>query len=289
MDALAVLPPFTGYFPLYPAMNRASAIFTLLLLLMPPMWAQTGLKSSPASKPQIMVLAVFHLVARKDMFTQQQGDTLTDKRQREIEQLVERLRAFHPTKIAVEHDVDGKLNERYQQYLSDRYVLTADETDQYAFRLGKELGLFRIDSINYPVSYDPNEAEAYAHAHGQKAVWDASLDRARKLIEQLNEVLAHGTMLEALRFMNSEDAIDLNGSSYLVLDRVGSGNEYPGADAVSRWYATNLHIFANLMRLITSPDDRVLVIYGQGHAQLLRFFIKGSPDLQFIDPLTVLK
>jgi len=270
-------------------MNRASAIFTTLLLLMPPLWAQTGLKSSPASKPQIMVLGVFHLVSTKNMFTQQQGDTLTLKRQREIEQVVERLRAFHPTKIAVEHDYDGKLNERYQQYLSDKYVLTAEETDQYAFRLGKELGLSRIDSIYYPVSFDPNEAEDYAHAHDQKAVWDAALDRAHNVIAELDEVLAHGTMLEALRFMNSEYTIDLNGSMYLVLDRIGASNEYPGADAVSRWYASNLHIFANLMRLITSPDDRVLVIYGQGHVQLLRSFIKGSPDLQFIDPLTVLK
>jgi hypothetical protein len=273
----------------YPGMNRASAIFTLLLLLMPLLWAQTGLKSSPASKPQIMVLAVFHLVSRKDVFTQKQGDTLTPKRQREIERVVERLRAFHPTKIAVEHGDDGKLSERYQQYLSDKYVLTADETDQYAFRLGKEIGLSRIDSVYYPVSFDPNEAEAYANAHGQKAVWDAAFDRERKLTEQLDEVLAHGTMLEALRFMNSESAIDLNGSMYLVLDRIGASTEYPGADAVSRWYASNLHIFANLMRLITSPDDRVLVIYGQAHVKLLRSFVKGSPDLQFIDPLSVLK
>ena len=76
---------------------------------------------------------------------------------------------------------------------------------------------------------------------------------------------------------------------YLVLDRIGGSNEYPGADVVSRWYATNLHIFANLMRLITSPDDRVLVIYGQAHVKLLRSFVKGSPDLQFNDPLSVLK
>ncbi len=150
------------------------------------------------------------------------------------------------------------------------------------------LGLWPL-SPDSAVSFDPNEAEAYAHAHSEKAVWDAALDPQRKLIEQLDEVLAHGTMLEALRFMNSEYAIDLNGRCYLLLDRIGASNEYPGADAVSRWYATNLHIFANLMRLITSPDDRVLVIYGQGHAKLLRSFIKGSPDFQFIDPLTVLK
>ena len=106
-------------------MNRAATILTLLLLLMPPLWAQTGLKFSPASKPQITVLGVFHLVSTKNMFTQQQGDTLTDKRQREIEQVVERLKAFHPTKIAVEHGDDGKLNERYQQYLSDKSQFVA--------------------------------------------------------------------------------------------------------------------------------------------------------------------
>ena len=36
-----------------------------------------------------MVLAVFHLVSTKNMFTQKQGDTLTDKRQREIEQVAD--------------------------------------------------------------------------------------------------------------------------------------------------------------------------------------------------------
>ena len=44
-----------------------------------------------------------------------------------------------------------------------------------------------------------------------------------------------------------------------------------------------------IMRLLTSLDDRALVIYGQGHTKLLRSFMKDSPDLQLVDPLTVLK
>ena len=115
-----------------------------------------------------------------------------------------------------------------------------------------------------------------------------STGRAR-MVEQLDDVLAHGTMLDGLRFVNSERAIELNASTYFVLDRIGEGNEYPGADVVSQWFGSNLHIFANLTRLITSPDDRILVIYGQGHAKLLHSFIQGSPDLQMVDPLTVLK
>jgi len=270
-------------------MSKTKVIFALLLFVSAPMLAQSGLKSSAASKPQIMVLGVFHLVSTNNMFTQKQVDTLTPERQQEIREVVERLKAFHPTKIAVEHDYDGKLNERYQQYLADKYTLRGEETDQYAFRLGKELGLSQIDSIYYPVSFDPQIAEAYANSHGQKAVCEAARGGAHMLIEQLDNVLTHGTMLDALRFFNSESAIDLNASIYLVLDRIGSGNEYPGSDAVGGWYGCNLRIFANLVRLIASPEDRVLVIYGQGHASLLRSFIKGSPDLQFVDPLTVLK
>jgi hypothetical protein len=181
--------------PLDTAMCRAKAIFAVLLFLSAALLAQYGLKSSPASKPHIMVLGVFHLVSTTNMFTQKQGDTLTPKRQREIEEVVERLKAFHPTKIAVEHH-DAKLNERYQPYLAGKYVLTGDETDQYAFRLGKELGLSRIDSVYYPVSFEPKKAEAYANAHEQKAMWDAALDRANKLVEQLNDVLERGTMLD---------------------------------------------------------------------------------------------
>ena len=99
-------------------MYRAKATFALILFLSAPAWAQSGLKSSAASKPQIMVLGVFHLVSTSNMFTQRQGDTLTPKRQREIREVVERLKSFHPTKIAVEHNYAGKLNERYQQYLA---------------------------------------------------------------------------------------------------------------------------------------------------------------------------
>jgi hypothetical protein len=76
---------------------------------------------------------------------------------------------------------------------------------------------------------------------------------------------------------------------YQVLDRIGGGNDHPGVDVVAQWYRSNLHIFANLLRLVTSPADRILVIYGQGHVKLLRSFIEGSPDLQFVESLTVLK
>ena len=52
--------------------------------------------------------------------------------------------------------------------------------------------------------------------------------------------------------------------------------------------AINLGTFRGYHAPAYIPNDRVLVIYGQGHAKLLRSFIKDSRDLQFVDSLTVL-
>ena len=247
-----------------------------------PLMAQSAGRVQQEPKAQVMVLGVFHLVSTNNMFTQKQGDTLTPKRQREIEEVVERLRTFRPTKIAVEHCEKGKLNDNYRDYLQGKYVLTADETDQYAFRLRKELDLKQLECIYYPVSFDPGPTEAYARSHGQEKQWQAVLRQAQGLVERLNQVLERGTILDGLIFFNSDNA-----AIYLLQNRIGGGDQYPGADCVSAWYASNLHIFANLTRVISSTTDRVLVIYGQGHVELLRSFIEGSTDLQFVRPLSL--
>jgi hypothetical protein len=276
-----------GFATLLP-ISRTKLLLLFLLCVVTSSQAHSASDSAPP-RPQILVLGVFHLLSTNNMLSQTQIDTLSAKRQSEIKEVVERLRAFHPTKIAVEHDYAGDLNTRYQRYLRGDYILTAEETDQFAFCLGKELGLSRIESIYYPVSFDPSRAGTYATAHDQKKVWDAALGQAHSLVDQLNHVLASGTILDALRFFNSKPAIDQNASIYLLLDRIGGGDEYPGADSVSQWYNSNLHIFANLTRLASRPDDRILVIYGQGHVKLLRSFIEVSPDLECVDPLSVLR
>jgi hypothetical protein len=64
--------------------------------------------------------------------------------------------------------------------------------------------------------------------------------------------------------------------SYLTMARVGEGKEYVGIDWVKGWYERNLKIFVNLTRIVTAPQDRILVIYGAGHIPLLSQFIRDS-------------
>jgi hypothetical protein len=98
------------------------------------------------------------------------------------------------------------------------------------------------------------------------------------------ELMEKGTMLDLVRYLNTDEAIDRNASWYLYVDRIGSGNEYPGADLVSHWNARNLHIFANILRLADSSDDRVVVFIGAEHVKLLRDRVKLSPDVEFVEP-----
>jgi hypothetical protein len=62
-----------------------------------------------------------------------------------------------------------------------------------------------------------------------------------------------------------------------------------GAAWVGTWHARNLRIFTNLVRLTSNPQDRVLVIYGFGHAYPLRQFASESNAFRLVDVDQVLK
>jgi hypothetical protein len=66
------------------------------------------------------------------------------------------------------------------------------------------------------------------------------------------------------------------------LARVGAGDTYVGADLVAKWYARNIRIFSDLQKL-AQPGDRILVIFGAGHAPILRELIKSDPNLELVE------
>ena len=79
-----------------------------------------------SKKPTIMILGSTHLAnPGMDAFNTKMDDVLAPKRQREIEQLVAQLKAFRPTKVAIEADerFDAKINANYHSYLEGTYEL----------------------------------------------------------------------------------------------------------------------------------------------------------------------
>jgi len=69
---------------------------------------------------------------------------------------------------------------------------------------------------------------------------------------------------------------------YYLLGEFKNG-KYNGADALATyWYDRNLRIFRNIQRITTSPNDRILVLFGAGHISVLDQLLKCTPEYNYI-------
>ena len=238
----------------------------------------------PAAKAQVMVLGMYHFAARNDVYNMETDDVMSPKRQSEIADLITHLREFKPTKIIIEAPYgDTKQNEQYAQYLAGKHRLTANEVQQIAFRLAKELDHRQLYPVDRKTSFDLEPVKKFAEQNGQSETLKRAFANAETFIREGNELQRRASVREILRHFNTERAILMNHQIYLMTTRVGKGDEYPGVELVAEWYKRNLLIFANIARLIDSPQERVLVIYGQGHSHLLRQFIQDSSEMELVE------
>jgi hypothetical protein len=248
---------------------------------------------TPDQQPTLLVLGTghFHNPGR-DLFNTKVDDVLGERRQQEIVALVEQLASFRPTHIAVERPSkdQSRLDARYRDYREGRYKLSRAEDEQIGLRLAAKLGLARVYAVDWNEEPPGNDQDydwpSYGNSHGQKALVAAISDpkRAIGLIEL--ETQSIGTWLLKL---NRPDALLANHRAYFDWARVGDDERQPGANWVGAWYARNLRIFNNVLRLTDRSQDRILVIYGQGHAYLLRQFATESLAFRLVDVDAVLK
>jgi hypothetical protein len=70
---------------------------------------------------------------------------------------------------------------------------------------------------------------------------------------------------------------------YYGLLPLGDQKDQPGADLNAAWYHRNAKIFAKLTQ-IARPGDRVLVVFGSGHAFWLRHLAQNTPGFTLAEP-----
>jgi hypothetical protein len=202
----------------------------------------------------------------RDIHNMQADDVQSPKRQQEIVQLIEVLKKFRPTRIAIEADVDSEqVAQRYSDYLAGKYTLSRNETNQIGFRLAKELGHPAIYPVDVEGEFPWQRVVNYAKANGRADQFEALNASIGKQVKEQDEFLHSHTVLEMLEYMNSDAMAAQGMASYFADVRFGESGEYAGPDLLAAWYQRNIRIYCNIIKLIKSPDDRVLVIYGAGH------------------------
>ena len=229
-------------------------------------WAQSD------GRPEILVVGTYHMSnPGHDIANMQADDVLSPKRQQEIAQLIEALKKFHPTKIAIEAPVGSqRVAQEYSDYLAGKYTLSRNETNQIGYRLAKELGHRSV----YPVDVDGDfpwlRVVNYAKANTLTAKVDAMLADTNASVKEDGDFLQSHTVVEMLERMNSDAREARDFAWYYECARLGEPYEYAGPDLLAAWYQRNIRIYNNIVKLIESPSDRILVIYGNGHLGWLR-------------------
>jgi hypothetical protein len=257
-------------------------------------------------KMPVLLLGVFHFAGEQvDANTTPldlRVDMLSAARQKQIAQLVRKLAQFKPTKIVVESPPQRQmaLDSAYAAYragrLSDsRWLQTSDEQVQLAFRLASMLSHDRVYAANAPpftfslnardsvLTYEKYKDQPIPAAEEWDHVYDALSAYADTLKARL-------PLNEYLAYLNAPRVQARSIGRWLVATKRGSNDEPVGADGfITRYFNRNVRIYSNVQRIATSPDDRILVIYGATHMYMLKQLFGASPEFTLKDIQPYLK
>jgi hypothetical protein len=239
-------------------------------------------QSLPPQRAEILILGTYHMAnPGRDVFNMAADDVLSPKRQAEIAELLAVLKRFQPTKIAVESTVyEDRRPKQYAEYLAGHYALTQNEIEQVGFRLAKELGHKAIYPVDIDGEFPWQRVINYAKANGQAPALDRIRAGIGEMVKQQDAYLHSHTILETLLYMNDAKKVAQDVGFYFSEAHFGEPGDYAGPDLLASWYQRNIRIFNNIVKILESPQERVLVIYGAGHLGWLRQMVSNDPALK---------
>ena len=254
-----------------------------------------------AQQVKVLTLGTFHFAFPnldvKKIEANKQIDVLAPKYQTEIQEIVNRLAAFKPTHIAIEVDPSKqqKIDSLYGEYLKGNYELTRNEHEQIGFRLAKQSGLKKLYCTNdWGRLYESiNDVMIGKDSIVQEEFMNYFYNHPDTMKMNFREhVYSDKGILEDLRESNSSEHNNRDLGNYLigVFKYESDDNSFFGADFTSGWWFNrNLRIFRNIQKIKAMPGDRILVIYGSGHMNLLNLFFDASPEYELVNALDYLK
>lgn len=238
----------------------------------------------------MLTLGVFHfnfpnLDVQKVEKTDQ-IDILNTKCQKEILAVVEKLAQFKPTVIVIEHQPKEQpiIDSLYLLYLQGKYNLNRPEEEQIGFRLAKRMGLDKLYCVDewgdqYPEMFpilngtDEVATKEFEEFYMQNP---DSLLRFRK-----NNIYKTEGILAELKMLNDPEIIKKSLGNYLIgiFKYESRPGDFLGTKfETGRWFNRNLKIYRNIQRIPVNSNDRILVIFGADHMNVLNLLFDSSPE-----------
>lgn len=251
----------------------------------------------PQKRVQVLVVGTFHMVYPNldvvKVTDEDKIDVLIEPKRTELTELINYIKIFKPTKVAIEAFPDWNATEKLRKYKKGKYRTERDERFQIAIRLAAELNLDTIYGVDAD-SFDP-EIEKLDSVYYKKLVKDFDfenddpyLKKYKEFYNYNNKLISKMKLLDYFKYINSEEYHKADYGGYLIGDF--KLDSLRGADILSVWwYNRNLRIFRKIQEITTSKDDRILVVFGNGHASILRQLFECSPEYNYVEFIKIKK
>ena len=265
-----------------------NALFTLLSLcafLLSPSLNYSQDSANPSStQKEIALLGTFHFAGSRDMVSMKIEGLDTPLRQKEIVTLCENLVAIKPDKVILEYPYgESKLDSIYQAYRNGNHNLNINERQQLGFRIAHMLGHEHIYVADHPMDIGFQPLMKYLEENGETYKIDTLVANAKTYLKSFEDVYKNGSVQDLLSAMNTPAADNENKNIYLeVFNTMGGPENHVGVTVVSKWWERNFIIMKNI-DMIMEPEDRALVIFGQGHTSILKDFYRSRTDVELLD------
>lgn len=216
-------------------------------------------------------------------------DILSPQKQAEVADVVERLKRFTPTKVAVEMlaERQSKLDARYARYLEGSGADRRDEIVQIGFRLARDTQA-TVHAVDADWTLAHGRVEEFFVEHPDERFTEELSPELQAAVIDTWKASLDLPLPEYLRYLNEPPVVYVNDREYL--DRwlsVGAERTWAGVDLVASWYRRNLRILANLQQ-VAKPGDRIVVLFGSGHVPSLHHFLEVSGRFEYVSPLDFL-
>jgi Family of unknown function (DUF5694) len=252
-------------------------------------------------QPQVLLVGTFHFqYFNLDVVktaADKQVNILSPDKQKEVQELVNYIARFKPTKIIIEGEPgDTTWSNRYKRYLTGKKVPGKNEIEQLGFRLAKQFKLdtlYGADAANIyddlfmskdSVALRPTLLNIFSGwGDDYKYKCDKEICRRYDSLQKYDETLnLKNTLLNYFKYLNSDKSLARNYGVYFNGDYFEQGDTR-GADALAMdWYNRNLRIYRNIQKATASPNDRILVIFGQGHIAILKQLFESDPVYKLV-------
>lgn len=249
------------------------------------------------ARPEVLIVGTFHfanpgLDAHQSKYT---FNVFSERGQKELNELLDRLAEFKPTKILVERspEFQNDIDTWFNSYKEGKQENISNEIVTVGFALAKRLGHEKVYGFDARPEWlstmpeTPEQFTAIAKRIGREFAIDDPMDKKYSAMHKRSDDIEQTmTLRQQIRFMNMPEVLKTSHGAYFYFSafRAADGKEFPGPDGfASAWHNRNLRMYSNIQRLADDPDDRVLVLVGAGHVPILQMCAQSDPGVRWVE------